>query len=132
MKKALTVGFLLLLPAAASAADKSQDMLTKMDKDKDGMISQQEYLDSKTNMFQQHDKNKDGKLDKNELKEHGEHAAREAAKDYGRGQMRQSMGGSTQSSSDLDSSDLDSSDLDSSDLDSSDQTGGSLGGSTAR
>jgi Ca2+-binding EF-hand superfamily protein len=66
LKKILIVLAVLLFSATLSFA--ADDMFSKIDKNKDGKISKQEYLDAVAATFNKYDLNKDGVLTKDEIK----------------------------------------------------------------
>lgn len=66
MKKILTVLTVLLISATLSFA--VDDLFSKIDKNKDGKISQKEYLEAVTATFNKYDLNKDGFLTKDEIR----------------------------------------------------------------
>jgi len=61
----IVIALILVLTGPVSGADKAFDAL---DQDKDGRISQQEYLDAAAKTFDKLDKDDSGHLDKGELK----------------------------------------------------------------
>jgi Ca2+-binding EF-hand superfamily protein len=61
----IAIAMILALTGPVSGAEKAFDAL---DKDKDGRISQQEYLDAAAKTFNKLDKDGSGHLDKEELK----------------------------------------------------------------
>ena len=66
MKKIIAVLTIILLSVALTFA--ADDDFSKLDKNKDGKISKQEYLDAMAATFDSLDKNKDGLLTRDELK----------------------------------------------------------------
>jgi opacity protein-like surface antigen len=67
MKKILAV--VLMMLCAASLAVAAEDVFTKLDKNKDGRISEKEYLDQVSQRFANLDKNHDGALAPEELEQ---------------------------------------------------------------
>jgi len=61
-------GVLAIILIAASGTFAADDLFSKIDKNKDGKISKQEYMDAAAGDFVKLDKNKDGLLTKDELK----------------------------------------------------------------
>jgi Ca2+-binding EF-hand superfamily protein len=66
MKKILAVLTIMLFTAAWSFA--AEDLFSKIDKNKDGKISKQEYMDAVAGTFDKLDKNHDGILTREEIK----------------------------------------------------------------
>ena len=65
MKKILAV--VLMILCAAFLAIAAEDFFTKLDKNKDGRVSKQEYLEQAAGSFDKLDKNRDGVLQTEEL-----------------------------------------------------------------
>lgn len=65
MKKILAVVLMMLFTASFAIA--ANDVFTKLDKNKDGRISEQEYLDQVSGSFDKLDKNHDGALTPDEF-----------------------------------------------------------------
>ncbi|MEE9910905.1 MAG: EF-hand domain-containing protein [Deltaproteobacteria bacterium] len=61
----MVITILLFAVSSASAAD---DAFSKLDKDKDGKISKQEYMDAAAGTFKTYDRNGDGILTREEIK----------------------------------------------------------------
>jgi Ca2+-binding EF-hand superfamily protein len=65
MKKAISVFIIMLV--SASLAFAADDTFSQLDKNKDGKISKQEYVDAAAGTFEKLDKNHDGILTKEEI-----------------------------------------------------------------
>lgn len=79
MKKILTIILIILFAASLSFA--IDELFTGIDKNKDGKISKQEYLDAAKKTFNKLDKNRDGFLSKEELEAADKAAAKKFLKE---------------------------------------------------